>query len=133
MSAKPQTIQQAIDAIIRDMTEDDKDALIQTGPEMFHMTAGRAIRNNLGLWDEHHNPIVRDAEATYGVTHADDISGLILLGVYGAVSGEPVDLDQEAASYRQHWAEQDPKPVPAGFKLIPDPLVFPNHPVYPRG
>lgn len=131
----PKTIAEAVAYLAEALSEESRAALIARGPEYFHMTNGMAIRNGLGLWSPE-SPLVVSAKATYGVDHADDISGLILLGLYGEVSGEPVDLDAEAADYRAHWADLDTKEgPPPGFTLMNDqtPLAFPDRPIHPRG
>lgn len=131
----PTSIPEAIATLKIEMSEESRANLIGRGPEYFHMTTGMAIRNAFGLWDPE-SPLVLSAKATYGVDHADDISGLILLGLYGEVSGEPVDLDAEAADYRAHWAAFETKTAPPpGFTLMNDqtPLAFPDRPIHPRG
>ena len=128
--ASPATIPEAIDLLEQHLTEKDKQLICMAGPDGCHHTLGRDIRNGWGLWMSC-APIVRWSDTTYGVTHADDISGLILGGLHARLCGEAFDFDAEAASYRLHW-EQQPDGASFPGKLLPDTLVFPNHPVMGR-
>lgn len=67
--------------MIISLREDDRSYLLsQSTPQMFaatiHNNIGRSIRNKWLLWDQT-SPIVRYMKKEYGITHADDISGVI--------------------------------------------------------
>lgn len=69
-----------------------------------HFFLGRNIRNSLGLWqpESHLYNFFKD---TYGLKHADDMSGIILKKLYNTVHGFKSDdwIETEIASYKTHW------------------------------
>jgi len=71
---------------------------------MLHFSYGRYLRNELLLWKED-TPIVRWFRCVYGLDHADDISGLVIIGVIFRNS----DIDRARAiersvkEYKEHW------------------------------
>lgn len=73
-----------------------------------HHTFGRMLRNQLGLWNPEsaaHQWFVRR-----GVHHADDMSGLLMIGLWHAARGEEPDSEEWAATlerYRIHWWNHD--------------------------
>lgn len=98
----PGTIPEAIDRLEAGLSEREKQGLCMGGSAGAHHTLGRNIRNGWDLWMPE-TPLVRWSKETYGVDHADDISGLILGGLHARLCGETFDFASEAERYRQHW------------------------------
>lgn len=89
----PPPVAEAFRRLDAEITPDDRETLRTTPPgEMvrYHMTLGRYIRNEYGLWRG--GPLA-DCFLARGVDHPDNMSG-ILLEAYGAyLRGETVDVD----------------------------------------
>ena len=100
---KPTTISQAVDMLVSLTPEDDKEH-IRSNPDhsMSHFFAGRIIRNSWGLWDKK-SPIVQEALLTYGISHADDVSGLLFKWAFAKIRGEEFDPYELAKRYKDHW------------------------------
>lgn len=70
---------------------------------MTHHNIGQHIRNYWGLW-QMNSGLFRELASNYCLSHADDLSGLILTAVYRRYNDLSLDLDKEAARYHEHWA-----------------------------
>lgn len=71
-----------------------------------HSNLGRWMRNNWGLWSRN-SKLYADIHGRFGLTHADDMSGLILLGAWHYHKGTDPHGDWSAATarYLEHWLE----------------------------
>lgn len=78
---------------------------------VYHFGLGMWIRNNWGLWGgERLAAWFNDR----GITHPDDMSGIILVSYRRHLKGEPLKLDEQIAFYIKYWLEakrpEDPCP-----------------------
>lgn len=103
---KASTVFEVIDQLYAQLDEEEI-AAIKRRPDAadYHRFVGMALRNELGLWDKE-TPVVKTCAASWGVTHGDDVSGLILAGVIAKARGKRFDFEAEIERYRRHWAEQ---------------------------
>ena len=95
----------AVDTVVNRMSDEDKtkiQAMTSDQSYEYHHTVGRYLRNNWSLW-EPDSAIKRDAVASYGIAHADDISGLILSWVWAKVQGIDFDPKKCCEHYHEHW------------------------------
>lgn len=65
-----------------------------------HSTLGRWMRNEWGLWtgsdlSKYFNDL--------GLTHADDMSGLIIKSFVRHLQGLPLDVEDQIKSYQEYW------------------------------
>ncbi len=101
----PESVEAAVNTVIDRMSDEDK-AKIQAMDDdrsyEYHHTVGRYLRNDWSLW-EPDTPIKRDAVASYGIAHADDISGLILSWVWAKIRSIDFDPKKYCESYHEHW------------------------------
>jgi hypothetical protein len=70
-----------------------------------HHGFGRFLRNEIGLWDET-SPAYRFFSETYGLTHADDMSSILLRKVWTAITQYSADESWVAADvqrFKDHW------------------------------
>lgn len=98
----PSSIKEAVDFLYATMTEEGSDVIRSTPPEANHMTGGMAMRNAWGLWGKD-SQLKRDAIATYGIAHPDDISGLINAWLWARERGEEFDPVAHCQRYHEHW------------------------------
>ena len=108
----PTTIYEAIDQVIASFNAAELDfvkANDKYAPGIHH-GLGTNIRNRWGLWDRK-SPIVRWCMDELKIGCADDISGLIITGVWQKVRGETIDLTADIESYRTHWLEHGLDPI----------------------
>ncbi len=69
-----------------------------------HHTLGQLMRNHWGLWSQD-SPLYKNLAVGFLLSHADDMSGLILTGVYRHHHDIGLNLEQEAAKYLRYWAD----------------------------
>ena len=99
----PSTIDEAINYLFENLSEEDKDFIKCNPNEGCHFTVGMNLRNNWSLWEEN-TPIKNDFKKRFNLFgHGDDMSGIILKGLFNKVKGFPLNLEEEAEKYRQHW------------------------------
>jgi len=101
----PSTLNEAINSIVDTLDQKDKDFIKQNEPSSVHFTIGMYLRNNWDLWEKD-SPLVLDVKQRFGLWgHGDDVSGLILEGVWAKVNGIDVDkiLVQRSLQCKHHW------------------------------
>lgn len=103
---KASTVFEVIDQLCAQLSKEEI-ATIKRRPDAadYHRSVGMALRNELGLWNKE-TPVVKTCAASWGVTHGDDVSGLILSGVIAKVRGKRFNFEAEVERYRHHWATQ---------------------------
>jgi hypothetical protein len=113
----PETVAEAVDTIVESLSEEVKEKIRELESDNFvnivHHSMGRGIRNDLGLW-QNDSPIKLDAVNTYGIAHADDISGLVLSWAAARIKGKHFDPQEHAQKYRDFWQKQGQDPLEAG-------------------
>jgi hypothetical protein len=68
----------------------------------FHHGWGTGLRNGYGLWGD--NPLTAWFRKELGVVHGDDISGIIMEGLWHKVHDVPYDPTPTVERFREHWA-----------------------------
>ncbi len=107
MTPIPRTLEEAVEQILGQMTEADKEAFAAE-PEgspgaRYHHGVGTAIRNEWQLWDrENPTPLVKWFRAN-GLWHADDFSAIIFKAVWSALNRQRFDIAKERAYYEDFW------------------------------
>lgn len=113
---EPATVKEAVDQVVNNISEEDRNKIKSTKNDRsyeYHHTVGRYLRNNWSLW-EPDTPLKRDAVYTYGIAHADDISGLILSWVWAEIRGVDFDPHQECERFHRHWEAYGTDSLTAG-------------------
>ena len=87
MKEYPKTIDEAVDFVISEMSEEVRDKMKQMHEDEligFHFSLGTWIRNNLGLWGDN-NELLESKE--FLSNHPDDISMEIIKAVWEKLTG----------------------------------------------
>jgi len=115
----PSTIRQAVYHIVESLSIEEKANIQDNSNDSYpsyvaHHTVGRYIRNNWSLWEDD-SPLKRDAVKTYGIAHADDISGLMIEWVFTIVRDQD-DFDPvgHCELYHDHWKRAGTNSLSAG-------------------
>lgn len=98
----PSTLDEAIDILYRELDDDFKKKFLNLGHSAYHHGFGTTIRNEWGLWEEK-SVLYKFFKKTFDLEHADDMSGLILEGLYSKLQGEPYDPKPTAEHFKEHW------------------------------
>lgn len=115
----PRTLYGAVGIIVNNLDESEWKLIKDQGVSWTHFSFGMALRNAWGLWQD--SELAQYFKKEFGLTHADDMSGLILLGVECAVQRKAFDPWAEAEKYKQHWREMEAAmPESGGQSGTPD-------------
>lgn len=103
-SPRPKTLDAAVDILYSDMNEDELAYIHENGSLLLHHGFGTAIRNHWGLWDQS-SALHKYFNETFGLSHADDMSGLIIGSLVAKVRNETFDIEGEVQFYKNHWKQ----------------------------
>ncbi len=93
------------------MTPQDRTAIAKAEhPSEFHMTVGRTLRNSWSIWSE--GTLIRNWFRNIGISHPDDISGMILERLWREVRGEPFSQQEFVAKTQDFWQQSLGRPIP---------------------
>jgi hypothetical protein len=109
--AIPATLEDAIDTLVAALAEEDKAYILspESTPGAIHHFGGMALRNTWNLWGARPgvSTILCDHFKTrFGLGCADDMSGMILKGLWARLRGDAYDADADAAYYHAFWRRQ---------------------------
>jgi hypothetical protein len=107
----PTNLTEALDRLERTLPAETLEKMrAGTEEEMvqFHFNVGLMLRNSWGLRSR--GPLYRYL-AGLGLQHPDDMSGLILKGLWRRLHGQPLQVEEEVARCQEYWrVHQDPDP-----------------------
>lgn len=73
---------------------------------LIHHSYGRHLRNTYSLWDEN-SPIAKWFKSKHGITHADDMSSIIITGIVFHDDHVVRDrfITEQIEHYNTHWSK----------------------------
>jgi hypothetical protein len=101
---QPSSLEEAVDLLMKDMTEEEITFLKEHSAVTCHHTVGQEIRNEWGLWRG--SPLSLHFKKRFGLGHADDMSGLILSLIDLRMKNPNATADEltsEVERYKNHW------------------------------
>lgn len=66
----------------------------------YHFGFGMRLRNRWGLWNE--SRLARWFNEK-GITHADDMSGIIFTSLHRRLNDKPIELEKQIKQYQEYW------------------------------
>lgn len=69
---------------------------------LYHHGIGRWMRNNWKLWE---GGVLKDYFQSLGLSHPDDMSGVIIQSYHNHLNNRPNDLDDQIKQYLDFWAK----------------------------
>lgn len=109
----PSTPSEALQMFISALTDEEKRALKDIDENqiaIFHHTWGQDIRENWSMWEP--ETILWNSFKSMGITHADDMSKIILVSAYRTLHGNPIKLKEQINKYQDYWQKEIGKPMP---------------------
>jgi hypothetical protein len=103
----PATLDEALEIILSRMPEQDRSPCEKDSSPRF---LGMLLRNDWSLWEKD-MPLVKWFNER-GITHADDMSAIILTSIWRRVRGVDLDLEGQIKSYQDYWIRNIGKPAP---------------------
>lgn len=107
----PKDLEDCFKELERIMTENNKEGFRKSSPISYHMGLGRNMRNRWGLWSSSR---LREYFLDLGVTHPDDMSGIILDSYHRYLNGKEIDLDKQLSRY--HLTPRPKLKIPKDYK-----------------
>lgn len=118
MPAIPTTLDGAVKAVLRRIPESMRKQIRETSNDKlaagFHHFGGMSMRNSWGLWTG--SKLARWF-AERGITHADDMSGIIFDAAIAKVKNKGFDFEAAVERYQAHWLRT------MGVKIPPAPWL----------
>lgn len=105
LAIQPKNLDEAINQIIAALEPDDIDYIKTVESSELHFSLGMYLRNNLNLW-KRDSDINIWFQKTYGLGHADDLSSIILDGVWSEVCKKPRITTELVKEFKNHWRHQ---------------------------
>jgi hypothetical protein len=93
----PKDLQDCFRELDKMLTENNREEFKTSYPISYHMGLGRNLRNRWGLWTSSR---LREYFLDLGVTHPDDMSGIILTSYNAYLNGREIDLEKQLSKYR---------------------------------
>lgn len=107
----PTTLEEGIDALVAELDASEIEHIRARADEgeQHHMFLGMSIRN---AWvHPKGSPLAAHFRVVYELGCSDDISTMILKGLWAKVRGDAYDARKDAARYREFWRRQGVDPV----------------------
>jgi uncharacterized protein DUF6794 len=101
----PTTVDDAIEALMKALTPQDREFILNHDAVTSHFGFNMAMRNNWSVWDVQ-TPLVQDFIKRFKLFgHGDDVYGIINRGFWAKVRNQDPQqaMAEEAENYRQHW------------------------------
>jgi len=108
----PASLNEAIEYLYSILEDKDIKFIKKNTCDGVHFTMGTYLRNNWSLW-ETDTPLSKDIKNRFKIfCHGDDVSGLILTGLWAKVNGLDIEtkLNEEADEYKRHWPKYGIEP-----------------------
>lgn len=113
MDKVPSSASEALQMFTKALTDEEKIALKEVEEDqiaLFHHTWGQDIRNEWSMWEKD-TPLVNSFR-TMGITHPDDMSGIILRSAHRQLNKKPIKLQEQVKLYQDYWMKEIGKKMP---------------------
>lgn len=117
----PPTLEDAINTVVDQLDAASIEHVKNptTRPGSTHFFGGMALRN---MWvHPAGSPLAAHFKTRFGLGCADDVSAIVLKGVWAKVRGTPFDPDAEATYYHDFWRKQGRSPIDGALLDVPIP------------
>lgn len=104
----PTNLEEAVQLLKDSFDEKELKVVKSLTPTKLHMSVGQFIRNQWSLWDVD-NRLPQWFLKEYGVSHADDISGIILECLVADLNNRPRQDKTLAKEFIEHWEKHKRK------------------------
>jgi hypothetical protein len=114
----PKDLDEAVTVFIAGMRDKDKELVIREGgfPHGWHFFGGMRLRNSWGLWT---GSVLALWFESKGITHADDMTGIIAAAVTRKLQNQPYHLESAIFQHQVYWAKKENGGHPNGIPPAP--------------
>lgn len=92
----PRDIEDCMLELDRMLTLEEKNTFLKSMPWQLHEGLGWYLRNNWGLWG---GSRLKEYFTTFGITHPDNMSSIILNSYWMHLTNKPIDLEKQIERY----------------------------------
>ena len=113
MDKVPVSASEALQMFIKALTEEEKIALKEVEEDqiaLFHFTWGQDMRNDWSMWEK--DTLLVNSFKIIGITHPDDMSGIILRSAHRQLNKKPIKLNEQVKAYQEYWMKEIGKKMP---------------------
>lgn len=105
---RPKTLEECYPALKKKLSSSQlkyfKEMIEDNVRASYHMGLGKQLRNHWGLWAGSELAVwFKDI----GITHADDMSGIILLSFHRRLNDKPILLEEQVQHYQAYWKKYE--------------------------
>jgi hypothetical protein len=104
----PTTLEEAFDVLDEIIFPDERDLVLEYSEEMWRAQSYRMggwLRNTWKFWEKE-GPLY-EWFVDYGITHADDMSGIVLLSYWRHKNGKSQDVEGQVQHYLDYWDKRE--------------------------
>ena len=102
----PINLEEALTLLKEALTPQEKEEVKNMLSTQLHFSLGMHLRNEWSLWDDK-SILVTWFKQTYGVDHADDVSGIIMECLINDLTGKPRRDKILAKQFIDHWKKDN--------------------------
>jgi hypothetical protein len=109
----PSNVEEAINMFLNALTDEEKQALKGIEEDqvaLFHHTWGTLIRNEWSMWEK--NTLLTNSFKQIGISHPDDMSGIILTSVHRKLNKKAAKLKDQIVKYQNYWFSEIGRTMP---------------------
>lgn len=113
MDKVPLTVEEAIDMFSAALDKEEKEAFLQIKENqicIFHYTWGTVLRNSWSMFEKN-TPLVNDF-LKMGISHADDMTSVILTSSHRKFKKKPVDIKNQIKLFKAYWLKEIGREMP---------------------
>lgn len=113
LDSVPSSVSEALKMFIEALTDEEKKALKEIEEDqiaIFHHTWGDEIRNQWSMFEK--DTLLVNSFKVVGITHADDMSGIILKSAHRQLNKKPIKLAEQIKQYQDYWMKEIGKKMP---------------------
>lgn len=107
----PKDLEDCLSELDKIMSEKDQEEFRQSNPISYHLGFGRHLRNRWGLWTSSR---LQEYFLDLGVTHPDNMSGIILDSYHRHLNGKEINLNKQLNQY--HLKLRPKLKIPQNYK-----------------
>ena len=113
MDVVPSSVSEALQMFLKSLTDEEKKTLSEVEEDqvaIFHHSWGQDLRNDWSMLEKT-TPLVNSFKMI-GITHADDMSGIILRSAHRQLNKKPIKLNEQVKLYQEYWMKKIGKKMP---------------------
>ncbi len=113
LDSVPSSVSEALQMFLKSLDDEEKKALKEIEEDqisLFHFTWGQDMRNDWSMFEK--DTLLVNSFKSIGITHPDDMSGIILRSAHRQLNKKPIKLNEQVKQYQEYWVKEVGKKMP---------------------